>query len=69
MAAPVNTSGEFTAGKPEILFKLPGAAENRGFYRAPYTASPDGKRFLLAVPGKAARQRLIVILNWMRLLD
>ncbi len=64
MTVPVKMAGDFTAGKPEKLFRLPGAGQN--FSRIPYAVSNDGRRFLIAVPeGGQAEGRVVVIANWM----
>jgi eukaryotic-like serine/threonine-protein kinase len=69
MAVPVKTGAQFTAGKPEKLFQLPGQG-GAADYRTQYSVAPDGRRFLIAVPEKApAEQRLVVVVNWMEELN
>ena len=45
---PVETSGDFVAGSPEVLFEGPYPATNSGRH---YDVSPDGRRFLLLKQG------------------
>jgi Tol biopolymer transport system component len=64
MTVPVKTAGGFAVGKPEKLFRLPGAGQN--YSRIPYSVSSDGRRFLVAVPeGGQAEGRVVVVANWM----
>jgi hypothetical protein len=67
MSVPITPGPGFNAGTPEPLFKVPAA-----FLRAanPGTlgdVSPDGQRFLLALPkGGDVRQEFTVVTNWER---
>jgi Tol biopolymer transport system component len=65
-AAPVKTGGQFSAGKPEKLFRLTASA----YYRLPYSPSADGRRFLIAVPesSRPESRPMVVVTNWMEAL-
>ena len=59
-AVPVKTDGNFEIGKPSLLFDT-----HLGSGSA-YEVSPEGKRFLMAVPrrGSDASPPITVLLNW-----
>ncbi len=58
MAVAVKTSATFEAGIPRVLFKVP-----RGLLF--WDVTPDGQRFLFAVPDGASKQMLIqIVVNW-----
>jgi eukaryotic-like serine/threonine-protein kinase len=59
MSVDVNGSGaKFQAGIPKPLFKLPPGAGD-------WDVTPDGKRFLVALPrGQAAEESVTLVLNW-----
>jgi len=61
MAVTVRTSGTFDADSPRALFetRLPVSA-----LRQAYSVSPDGQRFLLAVPTEAASPSMTLVQNW-----
>jgi Tol biopolymer transport system component len=66
MALDIDTTHGFQAGSPAPLFKLPPvflrASGNPG---ALADVSPDGKRFLLAMPvSQGSREEFTVVLNW-----
>jgi Tol biopolymer transport system component len=63
MAAPVTLSPVFQPGTPKVLFKFPGAPITATL---PYwDVTPDGKRFLRAVPLAAnSASPFTVVLNW-----
>ncbi|HTA47012.1 MAG TPA: protein kinase [Bryobacteraceae bacterium] len=62
MAVPVTANPGFHAGPPEPLFKVPAGFDRAGPLGE---VSPDGQRFLLALPkGGAARQEFTVVTNW-----
>jgi Tol biopolymer transport system component len=65
-AATVKTGGQFSAGKPEKLFRL--TSGPRGL---PYLPSADGRRFLIAVPESSKPESLsmVVVTNWMEALN
>jgi len=60
MAVRVETSSTFSHGEPRPLF--PTAGMNG------YDVTPDGQRFLIAVPDRAKTSQVTVILNWTALL-
>jgi hypothetical protein len=63
MVVSVKTAGQFTVGRPEMLFRLPRPA---GRYRVPYSVSADSRRFLIAVPESGVTEEpLVVVTNWM----
>jgi eukaryotic-like serine/threonine-protein kinase len=64
MAVPVKTAPQFSAGRPEKLFRLPGAG---ALYRIPYAVARDSRRFLIAVPEEGPTEpfRLVVVTNWL----
>ena len=66
MAVDVSTSGgEFQAGIPRVLFKVP-----QGVLF--WDVSPDGKRFLMPAPSAASaalQPKFTVILNWQAALE
>jgi eukaryotic-like serine/threonine-protein kinase len=58
MGVDVNTSGEFHAGIPKVLFKVPPGVTF-------WDVTADGKRFLMAAPSAAgAPPKFVVVLNW-----
>ena len=64
MAADIDPGTVFRAGTPHMLFQVPspiiGAATDAGF-----AVSPDGKTFLLALPGQESTSSAIhVVLHW-----
>jgi len=64
MAVDIDPGPVFRAGTPHVLFQAPspivGAANDMGF-----AASPDGKSFLLALPGQdSALAAIQVVLHW-----
>jgi eukaryotic-like serine/threonine-protein kinase len=61
MAVTVRTSGTFEADSPRALFetRLPVSA-----LRQAYSVSPDGQRFLLAVPTETASPSMTLVQNW-----
>jgi Tol biopolymer transport system component len=64
MAADIDPGPIFRAGTPHVLFQTPssivGAANDMGF-----AVSPDGKTFLLALPGQESASSLIqIVLHW-----
>jgi Tol biopolymer transport system component len=65
MAVPVKTGGQFSAGRPEKLFRL-----TTGHYRIPYVPSADGRRFLIAAPESSTPEsnKVVVVTNWMEAL-
>jgi Tol biopolymer transport system component len=65
MAVTVNTGGTFEADAPRALFEtgLPPTPIRQG-----YSVSPDGQRFLLAVPVEAASPGMTLVQNWTALL-
>ena len=75
MSVPVKPGSQFSAGRPEKLFRLPSALGAE--YRLPYVPSADGRRFLIAVPensqssiqsGKIESTAAVVVTNWMEAL-
>jgi len=64
LVVPVKTSPQFTAGRPEKLFRVPGTAGRT--YRTPYAVASDSRRFLIAVPeGGDTYFPLVVVTNWL----
>jgi hypothetical protein len=65
MAVPVKTGGQFSAGRPEKLFRL-----TTGHYRIPHVPSADGRRFLIAAPESSTPEsnKVVVVTNWMEAL-
>jgi eukaryotic-like serine/threonine-protein kinase len=62
-AVAVKTGTQFTAGRPEKLFRVPGLADA---YRIPYAAAADSRRFLVAVrEGGDTENSVVVLTNWM----
>jgi hypothetical protein len=58
MSVEVATSPTFQAAAPKLLFA---ATVNKGIY----DLSPDGKRFLLAIPAQqSGGDPITVVLNW-----
>jgi serine/threonine protein kinase/Tol biopolymer transport system component len=68
MAVPVKTGSQFSAGRPERLFRLPSAPG--ALYRLPYAPSADGSRFLIAASenGAPGSEVVVVVTNWMEAL-
>ena len=66
-AVSVKTGSQFSAGRPEKLFRL---ARQPLLYRIPYVPSADGRRFLIAVPESGAPESsvAVVVTNWMEAL-
>jgi hypothetical protein len=67
VAVPVKTGGEFSAGRPERLFRLASAGTR---YRLPYVSSANGRRFLIAASENGAQGSsvIVVAINWMEAL-
>jgi serine/threonine protein kinase len=64
MSVPIIPSPSFHAGTPERLFSVP-----QGFMRTATAGtagdvSPDGQKFLLALPKSGERQEFTVVTNW-----
>jgi hypothetical protein len=64
MAVPITPRPSFHAGTPERLFTVP-----QGFMRTSSAGTagdvtPDGQRFLLALPKSGERQEFTVVTNW-----
>jgi hypothetical protein len=55
MAVPVRTGSQFSAGRPERLFRQAMFPAPETF-RTPYVPSADGRRFLIGVPESGAPQ-------------
>ena len=67
MAVPVDTTADFSAGKPHELFKGDYDPSHGGYVRANYDVSPDGQRFLMLQPvdaGDPPPSQITVVLNW-----
>ena len=65
-ALPAQTDGTFEAGSPTSLFRtrvLPQGSQSIWFETA-YDVSPDGQRFLFAVPPDDPGPPMTVVLNW-----
>jgi eukaryotic-like serine/threonine-protein kinase len=68
MRVPVETTGRFTAGRPEKLFELPVRA-GIAAYRNPYAVAADAQKFLIAMADELVpRTHIIAIRNWMAML-
>jgi hypothetical protein len=69
---PVKTGSQFSAGRPEKLFRLPAApvTMNPLLYRLPYVPAADGRRFLIEVSESGAPESNVVVAvtNWMEAL-
>ena len=64
MSAEVRTDGgKIEVGIPKPLFKAQ-HQQNAGSGSYRYWPAPDGKRFLMLEPEKAAAVQTIVVLNW-----
>ena len=64
MSVPITPGPSFHAGTPERLFTVP-----QGFMRTATAGlagdvSPDGQKFLLALPQVGERQEFTVVTNW-----
>jgi eukaryotic-like serine/threonine-protein kinase len=68
VAVPVKTGSQFSAGRPERLFRLPSAPGAR--YPVPYVPWADGRRFLIAASENGAQGSSVieVVTNWMEAL-
>jgi hypothetical protein len=55
MAVEVATNPVFRAGLPKVLFQTPSSY---------WDMTPDGKRFLFAVPKERGQVPFTVVLNW-----
>jgi hypothetical protein len=65
----VNTAGAFTHGTPEVLFEVRMPIPLNGPH---YDVSSDGERFLtigFVAPEEDPRNELVVVQNWMDVLD
>jgi eukaryotic-like serine/threonine-protein kinase len=58
VSVPVKLGSKIELGKPTRLFRFPQR-------KSSYDVTPDGRRFLIAVPAEAADVPLTVIVNWM----
>ena len=62
MAVPVETGAAFQPGVPKLLFQARFATLGNA---APYDASADGRRFLIATPlEETSDNPITVVLNW-----
>lgn len=65
VAVPVETSGEFAVGKPEVLFEKQLANTNFGFTRYEVTADPN--KFIMLLPAKVVDAgEFTVVVNWQK---
>jgi hypothetical protein len=61
MAVPIDTTGQFNAGVPQVLF--PTSA--RAGINQKFAVTKDGKRFLVsATPQQSRATPITVVLNW-----
>ncbi|MBV9744954.1 MAG: PD40 domain-containing protein [Acidobacteriia bacterium] len=64
MSVPVTAGPAFHAGTPERLFSVPAAFMRSNTPGNVGDVSPDGQRFLLALPKGGDRQEFTVVTNW-----
>ena len=64
MAVPIMPGPEFHAGTPQRLFTVPTAFLRSGTPGNLGDVSPDGQRFLLALPKGGDHQEFTVVTNW-----
>src|SRR5262249_26768975 len=69
MAVPITTSPSFQAGTPERLFNVPASFMRTTAAGSAGDVSPDGQRFLLALPKGGDRQEFTVVTNWQTALE
>jgi eukaryotic-like serine/threonine-protein kinase len=69
VSVPVTPGPVFHAGAPERLFTVPAAFMRSGTPGALGDVSPDGQRFLLALPKAGDRQEFTVVTNWRTALE
>jgi len=70
MSVPVETSPEFRAGAPELVFEEPLASTFRAFGYPRYDVSPDGDRFLMVTQeAERGSSQLSLVLNWFEELE
>jgi Tol biopolymer transport system component len=65
MAVEVEPGPVFRPGQPHPLFKLPSQINGRATNSQAFAVSPDGKTFLVAMPGReSSASGINIILNW-----
>jgi len=71
MAVDISTSPSFHAGEPKMLFVAPAGFVRGNTPGAFADASPDGKRFLMALPlaVNSAQQQFTAVMNWTGMLN
>ena len=62
MAVPIETTGQFEAGGPQVLFRTGAIPFNTA---AVYAATKDGKRFLVSSRPQQSEAPLTVVVNWL----